>query len=152
MLKDLNQIEKIVLKGHFKRSEKTKQEEVKDMDLSKISPEAKEILDFKDQNFDFEVKILDFDSDLERFIAKGDDIFGKSVIQGVITHEGKMEFTKRYMGGSRHGLRIPRPDSIEYFGQIEISKEGVSCRGEYEIYPGSLECGKWELSSTKEST
>jgi len=165
MSNNLSQIEKLVLKGYFRLSEKTKQEEVEDVDLSKISPEAKEILDFKAQDFDFNVKILYFNLDSGRFIARGDDIFGESVIYGVITpsygiikhekeitYKREMEFKKVYVGDSRHGLRVPRADSVDYSGGMEISKEKINCRGTWETYPGSSEGGTWELGSAKEST
>lgn len=159
MSNDLSQIEKLVLRGYFKRSEKSKQEEVEDINLSKISAEAKEILEFKAQNFDFEVKILDLDLDSGLFIAKGNDVFGTSVIDGIIKqghhalkYGGEIEFTKKYKGNPRHGLRIPRAESVDYSGWIEVSKEKINCSGTWETYPGSPEGGTWELDSVKEST
>ena len=152
MSNNLSQIEKLVLKGDFKRSEKTKQEEVEDIDISKISAEAKEILAFKNQKFDFEVNILYFNSGSERFIARGNDILGESVIYGTIKREQEMKFKKVYVGGSRHGLRVPRADSVDYFGWMKVSRAGISCSGRWEICSGSPENGEWELSSTKEST
>ena len=159
MSKDLSQIEKLVLKGHFKRSEKAKQETIKDLDLSKPSTEQQKILAFMNKNFDFELNILYFNSESEIFIARGDDVFGTSVIDGIIKqghhglkYGGEIEFTKKYKGNPRHGLRIPRAESVDYSGWIEVSKEKINCSGTWETYPGSPEGGTWELSSAKEST
>lgn len=152
MSNNLSQIEKLVLKGYFKRSEKSKQEEVEEIDLSKISAEAKEILKFKNQDFKFEVDILYFNSESERFIARGDDVCGESVIYGTIKYGGKMKFKKVYVGNPRHGLRVARANSVDYSGWIEVSEKRISCIGTYETHPDSPENGKWELSSVKEPT
>lgn len=127
------------------------------MALSKISAEAKEILDFKAQNFDFEVKILDFDLDSGLFIAKGNDIFGTSVIDGIIRYKalkygGEIEFTKKYKGNPRHGQDVARANLVDYRGWLYISPKGeINCSGTYETHPGSPENGVWGLSSIKDS-
>ncbi len=157
MLDDLSQIEKLVLTGYFQRSEEVKQGEIKGIDLSKISVEAKQILGFKPQNFDFEVDILSFNSKSGRFVARGEDIFGESDIygtikqgQGATKHEIRMRFEKVYTIDTRHRLCALRPNPLYYFGWMEVSKEKISCNGIWKTYYGSLVGGIWMLSSVKE--
>ena len=163
MSNNLSQIEKLVLKGSFERSKKTKQETIKDLDLSKLSAKQQKILAFLNQNFKFEIKILDLDLDSGIFIAKGDDVFGESVIYGTIKGEHKygtikgvqkkeMDFKKRYIGDPRHKFPVQRADPVDYIGLMEIFEEGIYCNGKYETHRGSPENGTWELSSVKEAT
>jgi len=163
MSNNLSQIEKLVLKGHFERSEKAKQETIKDLDLSKLSTEQQEILAFKNHNFPFEVNILYFNSDSGIFIARGDDVLGESVIYGTIKGEHKygtikgvqkkkMNFKKRYIGDPRHKFPVQRANSVDYIGLMEIFEEGIYCNGRWETHPNSPENGEWKLSSAKEST
>lgn len=163
MPNNLSQIEKIVLKGYFKRSEKTKQEGIKGLDLSKLSTDQQEILAFMNQNFDFEVNILYFNSDSGIFIARGDDVLGESVIYGTIkgvhkygtikgVQKKRMDFKKRYIGDSRHKFPVQRADSLDYIGLMEVFEEGIYCNGRWETHRGSPENGEWKLDSVKEST
>ncbi len=78
----LSQMENLVLEGYFRISKRSNQEEREGIDINEISEEAKEILKFKAEDFDFKVNILDLNLDSGLFIAKGDDIEGKSVIYG----------------------------------------------------------------------
>lgn len=163
MSNNLSQIEKLVLKGYFRRSKKVKQEQIKDMDLSKLNAEQQEILTFMNQNFKFEVNIFYFNSDSGIFIARGDDDFGESVIYGTIKGEHKygtikgvqkkkMDFKKRYIGDPRHKFPVQRADSVDHIGLMEIFEEGIYCSGTYETHPDSPENGEWKLSSAKEPT
>ncbi len=159
MSDNLSQIEKLVLKGSFERSKKAKQETIKDLDLSKLSAKQQKILAFMNQNFDFELNILYFNSESGIFIARGDDVFGTSVIDGIIKqghhglkYGGEIDFKKKYIGDPKHDFPVQRPASLNYFGWMEVSEKRISCSGMYETHPGSPEGGTWELSSTKEST
>lgn len=147
MSNNLGQIEKLVLKGSFERSEKTKQKEKEELEsLGQITAKMKALLAFTNQNFPFEVKILDFDLDSGIFIARGDDVFGESVIHGTIKH-GEMDFKKLYVGDPKHDFPVQRINPVHYFGWMGISGEGIRCIGTYETHPGSSENGEWELSS-----
>ena len=150
MSNDLSQIEKLVLKGSFERSKKAKQETIKDLDLSKLNTKQQKILDFMNQNFPFELDILYFNSNSGIFIAKGDDVFGESVIHGTIKHERKMKFKKIYIGDPKHEFPIQRVNSVDYSGLMTVSEEKISCIGTYETHRGSPENGTWELNSAKE--
>ncbi len=157
MSNDLSQIEKLVLKGSFERSKKAKQETIKDLDLSKLNTKQQKILTFLNQNFLFELDILYFNSNSGIFIARGDDVFGESVIHGTIKqghhglkYRGGIEFKKVYVGDPKHNFPIQRINPVHYSGLIKVSEEGVSCEGKYETHPGSLEGGTWELNSVKE--
>ena len=159
MSNNLGQIEKIVLKGSFERSEKAKQETIKDLDLSKLSAKQQKSLAFMNQNFKFELNILYFNSESGIFIARGDDDFGESVIDGTIKqgHHGlkygaEIDFKKKYIGDPKHDFPVQRPASLNYIGWMEVSEKKISCSGTYETHPGSLEGGTWELNSVKEST
>ncbi len=159
MLNALSLLENRVLKGYFKRSEKTKQEGIKGLDLSKLNTEQQEILNFMNQNFDFEVKVLDFNLESGMFIARGDDIFGQSILYGVIEHISEvvehgqeMKLKKEYIGKSRHGQDVARANLVDYRGWLYISPKGeINCSGTYETHPNSPENGVWGLSSIKDS-
>ena len=156
MSNNLSQIEKLVLKGHFERSEKAKQESIKGLDPSKLNTEQQKILTFLNHNFLFEVEILYSFSESGRFIARGEDIFGESVIHGTIKqghhtlkYGGKIEFKKVYIGDPKHEFLVQRADPVHYSGLIKVSEKGVNCKGTYETHRGSPENGTWELSSAK---
>jgi hypothetical protein len=159
MSNNSSQIEKLVLKGHFERSEKAKQETIEDLNLSRLSAKQQKSLAFMNQNFKFEVNILDLDLDSGLFIAKGNDIFGTSVIDGTIKqgHHGlkygaEIDFKKKYIGDPKHDFPVQRPASLNYIGWMEVSEKKISCSGTYETHSGFLEGGTWELNSVKEST
>jgi len=146
-------LEKLALKGHFKRSKKTKQKERESLgNLDKISREMKENMVFKNQNFPFELNILYVLPNSGKFIARGDDFFGESVIYGIIKHGiiRKIEFKKIYIGDPKHRFSVKRADSVDYFGSIEVSKEGIYCSGTWETHPNSPENGTWKLDSNTE--
>lgn len=159
MSNNLSQIEKLVLKGHFERSKKAKQESIEGLDPSKLNAEQRKTLAFLNQNFPFEVEILYSFLESGRFIARGDDVFGESVIHGTIKqghHElkygGEIEFKKVYIGDPKHSYPIQRINPVHYSGLIKVSEEGVNCGGKYGTHRGSLENGEWELNSAKKST
>jgi hypothetical protein len=148
-------LEKIVLKGYFERSEKTKEKEKKFYeDFSQRTAEMKEILDFKNQNFPFEVNILYLNSDSGIFIARGDDVFGESVIYGKIIDFGipkqrKMEFKQIYFGEPKHKFPVRRADSIDYAGLIEGGEKRICCAGTWQTHKNSPEKGVWVLNYIK---
>lgn len=143
-------LEKLVLKGHFQISEKLRQKEKEDLTkLNQITKEMKKILYFKHQKFDFEINMLYFNPYSAIFIARGDDVFGESVIYGNISEykspqEKIMEFKKIYFGEPKHKFSVRRADSVDYFGFMNISKKKINCSGRYEV---RSEAGQWRLSS-----
>ncbi len=154
MSNNLSQIEKLVLKGSFERSEKAKQETIKDLDISKLSTEQQEIRAFLNHNFLFEIEIFYVNPNSGIFIARGDDIFGESVIHGTIKqghhalkYGAGIKFKKVYIGDPKHEFPVQRINPVHYSGLINVSEEGVSCEGKYETHRGSLENGEWELNS-----
>jgi hypothetical protein len=116
MAGNFNQLEKLTLKGHFRASEETKKHWEEGLDIDNLSTEQQKILDFMNQDFEFEVKIFEFDSNSGLFIAKGEDVFGKSVISGKIKYEREIEFKKQYIGEPRHKLPVQRANSVDYSG------------------------------------
>jgi len=148
MPNDLN-LEKLVLKGYFERSEETKEREKKDLENSgQITTEMKKILDFKNQKFSFEVNMLYFNSDSGIFIARGDDLLGESVIYGKIEYKKRMEFKKIYLVGKpRHKFPVRGISSLDYSGFMGVSGKKISCTGIWETYRNSPENGIWVLNS-----